>query len=217
MAYMHRVRRLPTVVAAEPGRPERPGAAATRRSSADLASGTTRWSPAMARDVRSTYAKLAGSWDDERGSYRSTPLADALARGGLLPPGRCVEIGCGTGRLTPLLEQVWDEVIGLDLTPQMLSRSTGRWRLLADASRLPLSDGVAAAAVLADVPLFATEVVRILTSGGIVVWSNALGSGAPHHVPVEVVLDALDAATPGRPWHAVVSDAGWGSWALLRR
>ncbi len=171
----------------------------------------------MAWRVRSTYARLAGSWDSERGSYRPVPVADALARGGTLPSGRCLEIGCGTGLLTPLLEQVWPQIACLDLTRQMLARSGARWRLVADASRLPLPDRIAVAVVLADVPLFASEVARVLTDEGVVVWSNALGPAAPHHVPVDTVLDALDAATPGRLWRAVVSEAGWGCWAVLRR
>ncbi|MGA8112307.1 MAG: class I SAM-dependent methyltransferase [Actinocatenispora sp.] len=214
---MTRVDRLPRVVDAAPGRPSRGGAADTRRDSRRIAEGTATWSAQRAREVRSRYAELAGSWDRERGGYRHLPLADALDRGGSVPSGPCLEIGSGTGLLTPLIRRVWPRVACLDLTPEMLSRSTAPWRLIGDASRLPFRDGVAAAVVLADVPLFAAEIARVLAPDGVVVWSNALGTEAPHHVPTEVVLDALDRVTPGRPWRAVASEAGWGSWAVCRR
>ena len=71
--------------------------------------------------------------------------------------------------------------------------------------------------VLADVPLFADEVVRVLATGGVVVWSNALGTDAPHHVPIESVVAALDRAEPASTWEAVTAEAGWGLWAVARR
>jgi hypothetical protein len=89
--------------------------------------------------------------------------------------------------------------------------------LVGDASRLPLPSGSAAAVVLADVPLFAVEVARVLAPGGVVVWSNALGADAPHHVPVGTVLDALNRATGGAGFGALTAEAGWGCWAVLRR
>jgi hypothetical protein len=48
------------------------------------------------------------------------------------------------------------------------------------------------------------------------VWSNALGTDAPHHVPLDVVRTTLDAASD-RPFTALTAAAGWGLWAVLRR
>lgn len=208
---------LPRAVAPAPGKPVRATARDKQRVSRALAEGSARWSTVLAAEVVREYSELAPVWDGERGGYRPVPLLDALARGGPLPAGPCVEAGCGTGLLTPLLERVWPEVVCLDLTPNMLRRSGASWRLLADASRLPVRDGRAAAVVLADVPLFAEEVVRVLAPGGVVLWSNALGVDAPHHVPIPAVLDALDRADPRPGWEAVTSEAGWGLWAVLRR
>lgn len=98
----------------------------------------------------------------------------------------------------------------------MLARSAAPARVLADASRVPLADGTAAAVVLADVPLFAEQVVRLLSADGVMVWSNALGEQAPHHVPLRIVLSALQRACD-TPWSAVTAEAGWGLWAVLRR
>lgn len=209
------IRSIERVVAAEPGKPTRPGAEDTQQTSREIAEHPETWSPELAADTVSQYAQLAPLWNDERGGYRKVPLADALARGGPMPAGLCLEIGAGTGLLTPQLAQVWPEVLSLDLSPDMLARSASPWRVRADASRLPVPDGSAAAVVLADVPLFATEMLRALREDGVVLWSNALGSDAPHHVPVGTVLAALDQAAPA--WNAVTSEAGWGLWAVFRR
>jgi len=69
----------------------------------------------------------------------------------------------------------------------------------------------------AGVPLFAGEVVRVLAPGGVVLWSNALGTDAPHHVPVETVLSVLRRASGGAAWSGVTAEAGWGLWAVLHR
>jgi SAM-dependent methyltransferase len=209
------IRTLPRTVPAPPGKPVRPEAAASRRTSRAIAEDPAMWSPDLARATVRQYAELAPAWEGERGGYRPVPLADALARGGPLPTGRCLEVGCGTGLLTPLLARVWPDVVCLDLSADMLGRSHAAWRGHADASRLPLADRVAAAVVLADTPLFAGEVMRVLAPGGVVVWSNALGVDAPHHVPVDTVCAALAQAS-GAAWSALTSEAGWGLWAVLR-
>jgi SAM-dependent methyltransferase len=237
------IRTLPRVVPAAPGKPARAEARDSQRTSLAIAEDPSVWSPELSRQTIRRYAELAPVWDGERGGYRPLPLADALERGGPWPGrggvggarlrqnpappalprggvggarGHCAEVGCGTGLLTPLLARVWPEVVCLDLSPAMLSRSQAPWRVVADASRLPLPDGSAVAVVLADVPLFAEEVVRVLAPGGVVVWSNALGTDAPHHVPIPTVCAALERAAR-TPWSAVSAEAGWGVWAVLRR
>ncbi len=205
------------MIPAPPDKPVRPEAREVQQRSLRLALQPWTWSAEQAQETTQRYTELARTWDGERGGYRSVPLADALARGGPLPPGLCLEVGSGTGLLTPLLTPIWPRVACLDLTWAMLRRSPAPATVLADAARLPVADGPAVAVILADVPLFAAEVVRVLAGDGVVVWSNALGADAPHHVPIEVVLSTLEAADPGRSWSAVTARAGWGLWAVLRR
>jgi SAM-dependent methyltransferase len=207
---------LAQVIPAAPGKPVRPEAAASQQASRELALHPSTWSHDQADQVVRRYTELAPAWDGDRGGYRPVPLTDALQRGGPWPDGLCLEVGCGTGLLSGLIEDVWPEVISLDLTWAMLTRAPGRWRVLGDAARLPVGDGSASAVVLADVPLFAGEVVRTLASDGVVVWSNALGEDAPHHVPIPTVLSALESASDGL-WSAVTAHAGWGLWAVLTR
>jgi hypothetical protein len=103
----------------------------------------------------------------------------------------------------------------VDLSRGMLARSAARCRVQADAARLPLPDGCADAVIIGDGPLFAAEVARVMADNAALVWSNALGTGAPFYLPTEVLVEVMTAAT-GRAWDATDSQAYWGSWAVLR-
>lgn len=197
-------------------RPERPGRREQQRRALRLATRPDTWSAQEARDVVATYIELAPNWEAQRGAYRTVPVADALRRGGPFRAGRCLDVGSGTGLLLPQLHRVWQDVVAIDLSPDMLARSAGSWRVRGDGAHLPVRSGSAAAVVLGDAPLFAAEVCRVLADRGRVLWCNALGDAAPAHVPVDVIRSAL-AEADGRPWTAVHSEAGWGSWAVLRR
>jgi SAM-dependent methyltransferase len=209
------IQNLERVRPPEPGKPHRPESAETQRFAQAIAAGQHTWTPDDARDVGQRFDAMAGTWDGERGGYRPVPMADALERGGPWPSGLCLELGAGTGLLTPLLTQHWPRVLGLDLSEQMLARNRHRYRARADAARLPLRSGAAAAVAIGDAPLFAAEVLRVLAPGGVIVWSNALGADAPFHVPAATLVAALSDSS-GREWHAVTSEAGWGSWAVMR-
>jgi methyltransferase family protein len=209
------VRRLPRVVASLPGKPQRPNAADNQRAMALVARDETRWNSEMAMSMESRFDELAETWDAERGSYRLTPLEDALNRGGPFPDGLCVEVGAGTGVLTRRLALQWSQLVAIDLSYGMLRRSPHPWRIKADAARLPIADGRAMVLVIGDAPLFAHETARVLAVGGALIWTNALGVHAPFFLPSKVLLESLQ--TAGGQWHGVASAAGWGSWVVLRR
>lgn len=176
------------------------------------------WSDAEAAALRADFDAAASVWNGDRGGYRLPVLSDALARGGPFPAGRAVEIASGTGLLTHRIQDVWPDTVAVDLSAGMLARSAARWRVQADASRLPLPDGFASAIVIGDGPLFAPEVARVLAHApdSVLVWSNALGTGAPFFVPTPILIQVMTEVT-GEPWDAVESEAHWGSWAVLRR
>jgi SAM-dependent methyltransferase len=102
-------------------------------------------------------------------------LVELLGRG----PGRCLDLGCGTGVFVPLLvEQAWT-VVGIDLSADQLRVARERVGGLveslvqADASALPFEDGsfdaVAAVLVHTDIDgydLALREVARVLRGGG---------------------------------------------------
>ena len=209
------IRELARVVPAPPGKPVREEAIRGQERARRLALQPGTWDRAEAAAMRAGFDEAACDWENSRGGYRRPVLVDALARGGPFPPGQAVEIASGTGLLTPLIAQVWPQVAAVDLSGGMLARSSAAGRVQADAARLPLAGGCAAAVVIGDGPLFAVEAARVLARAAVLVWSNALGDGAPFFVPVEILAGAMAAATD-YPWDAVCSQAYWGSWAVLR-
>lgn len=92
-------------------------------------------------------------------------------------PGRCVDIGCGTGVHAPALSRLGWSVAGIDLAPAQLQIARRRGRLSSpvcgDALRLPLSaasaDAVVAALIHTDVTDWGAvvrEAARVLRPGG---------------------------------------------------
>lgn len=192
-----------------------PGTADVFRAFArDLAAGRRPWTAETARFVAAQFDELAADWDATRATGRDDPLRDALTRGGPLPVGPCLELGSGTGLFTPLLSTVFPQVISVDLSLRMLRQAHGRSpvRVQVDASALPLPGSAVAAVAAIDMLLFPTETARVLTHDGVLLWINQLGSDGPLYLPATAVAAAL----PGT-WQATESEAGWGSWAVLRR
>src|SRR6266516_6437551 len=142
---------------------------------------------------------------------RFDPVSDALRRGGVEAGGRCLEVGSGTGQITPLLAAHFGKVVSVDLSAAMLEQAAGSpgSRLRCDAAQMPFADTVFDAAVLADTFCFAGELARVLTHDGVVVWVNVLGRDGPLYVPTAEIARAL----PGE-WGGVESTAGWGTWAV---
>jgi len=208
---------LPRVVPAPPGKPVRPEAAATQQLVASILADPSAWTPEIAALTAEVFDAMAPTWSDERGGYRAAPLHDALGRGAPLEGGRCLEIGSGTGVLTAGVARHWDDVVCVDLSVGMLERNPSPSRVQADASILPFSDGCFRVVVIGDAPLFAAETARVLEPTASIVWSNALGSGAPYHLGTAELLAALEAAAPASAWTATESEALWGSWAVLHR
>lgn len=100
-------------------------------------------------ESRAFFGPRAATWDTRFGD--DMPAYAAAVADAEIPAGAtALDAGCGTGRALPALRGAVGPsgaVIGMDITPQMLSvaRATGRARhavlVLADARRLPLADG----------------------------------------------------------------------------
>jgi malonyl-CoA O-methyltransferase len=93
---------------------------------------------------------------------------------------RALDVGSGSGRYLPLLESTGASVVlALDLSLAMLARSTGRWRVCADAHRLPFRRGafdVINASLMvgdvADLARWSREMARVLAAGGHLIYSD---------------------------------------------
>ncbi|MDF9817185.1 class I SAM-dependent methyltransferase [Streptomyces sp. SPB162] len=209
-------RHLARVLPTPPDKPVPPAAEADafRTFARGLAAGTLPWTTETANFIGGLFDSLAERWDTEQASGRSEPVLDALDRGGRFPRGVCLELGSGTGTYTPALSRAFTTVISVDLSQRMLQQARGRSpvRIRADASRLPLPDGSVGTVVAVDILLFAQETARVLRSDGVLLWINQLGPQGPLFLPGDDVARAL----PGT-WQAVEADAGWGTWASLRR
>jgi SAM-dependent methyltransferase len=213
----HRITVLPRVIDAPDGKPIRPEALDNQRLMAEILRDPSTWTPDLAAITTEVFDALSTNWVDERGGYRTAPLIDALERGSPPAHGRCLEIGSGTGVLTPHLAAVWRDLTCLDLSLGMMSHQQYTCQVQADASSLPFTDAAFSVIAIGDGPLFAAETVRVLRPDGALLWSNALGAGAPYYQPTDDILDALTEVAPDSSWSAVQSEALWGSWAVVRR
>jgi hypothetical protein len=112
------------------------------------------------------------------------------------------------------LAAAFGQVISLDLSEQMLRHATGRSpaRVRADAHALPLTDASITVVVAIDMLLFPTQIARVLAPAGALIWINQLGTNGPLYLPAHEVATAM----PGH-WHTTQAEAGWGTWAVLRR
>lgn len=211
------VRHLERVVPAAPGRVPAGGADnPIRNVTRQIAFEPGGWTPGRAAKVATLFDGLAPDWDARFATdpSRLVAVADALDRGGPFPDGPCLEVGSGTGIATRLLAERFSPVVALDLAWEMLRRAPADAgvRVQADGAVLPVADGRAGTVVLVNAFLFPAEVDRVLAPGGAVVWVNTYGDDTPIHLPAEDV----EAALPGR-WGGVAAEAGWGTWAVLRR
>jgi len=122
----------------------------------------------------------AARYDLARPSYPAEAVArvlDALAPSDR-PPGRIVDVGAGTGKLTALLVDRAAEVVAVEPDPQMLSVLAGRLpqvrALPGSAERIPLADGSVDAILAGQAfhwfsrPDADREFARVLRPGGVV-------------------------------------------------
>jgi len=187
---------------------------ATRRAAGLDAGG---WTGELRSQVGDYFDGIAGEWHTRNSPQRTAVVADALSRGldaVDLPVGPAVEVGSGIGTYSNLLAERFVNVVAIDLSLTMLKLAPigPAHRVQADGARLPLRDSSAAAVVLINAFLFPTEVERILSPGGALVWVNSSGE----QTPIYLSVDDLVAGLPGE-WTGTASRAGEGHWCVLRR
>ncbi len=105
-------------------------------------------------DVRRTYDLIAHDYDREIGDELDhKPLDRALltALVELVGSGRLADVGCGPGHVTRYLATLHDDVVGLDLSPEMVaiarSHAPGLSFDVASMLALPVAEGSWAGAV----------------------------------------------------------------------
>lgn len=176
------------------------------------------WSPTRRAEMQQLFDGLAPDWHTRAGPERQVIVRDALTRGHTRTGGRCVEVGSGTGLLTPALVEHFDHVVSLDLAPEMLGRSPrpgsvslGR----ADASLLPIRSGSVDAVTVVNMFLFAAEYARVLRPGGQLIFVSTSGDQTPIYLSSADVVAALEPALGDA--RAVASQFGFGTWTVVTK
>ncbi len=171
------------------------------------------WTPERAAEINAMFASYADRFAEYLAEGREVVPLDALARGDV-PRGLCLEIGSGNGATTPVIAPHFRRVVSMDVLTEMLCQAPPDLSDLiqGDAQYLPFRDGCADVVLLHNMFLFPAEVDRVLAPEGAVMWVNAQGPRTPIYLPAEEVAEAL----PGS-WTGVASEAGTGTWCVLRR
>ncbi len=172
------------------------------------------WTKQRADQIAQAFDALAPTWEEREHARHVSPLIDAIERGGPIPEGLALEVGSGTGIVTPYILNHFNNVISIDIAKEMLLKVKPRLAPLirCDSFYLPLRDNSIAAAILVNALLFPHEIDRVLTKNGVIIWVNTLGSDTPIHLSAESVEEAM----PGN-WSGIASEADWGTWVVLRR
>jgi ubiquinone/menaquinone biosynthesis C-methylase UbiE len=151
------------------------------------------------------YAVGASDWADYHTHWESYGLVH----------DRCVEIGCGAGRLTVHLVDSFDEVIGVEISPAMIALAEkqleGRARLvLADGFELPLTHASVSAAFstfvfqhfdsATDADTYWRELARVLRPRGTLMIQLPVHSWPHHRRVFQTVHAVLRTAGDVRAW-----------------
>lgn len=209
------IEHLPRVVPEAPGRPDpMPIAPVMQRTTREIAYESDTWTSERREQIAALFDSLARGWSQRASELRRDALEDAFARGGIESRGLALEVGSGTGIFTPWLAERLDRPVAVDISLEMLRLSPPEAapRVCADAADLPVRDGAVTALVLVNCFLFPGEVDRVLATDGALVWVSTIGDRTPIYLGADEVAEVL----PG-PWRGVTSEAGWGTWAVLRR
>jgi SAM-dependent methyltransferase len=145
--------------------------------------------------MRRQFDRLAPEWQAMRRPDAFAALERAL--GAIeTPPSRVLDLGTGTGSAALIVADRFPkaEVVGVDIAEGMLDEArtntppelAGRVRFeAADGSELPFADGSFDLVVLANMIPFFDELVRVVASGGRVLFSFSAGPETPIWVPPE--------------------------------
>jgi SAM-dependent methyltransferase len=146
------------------------------------------------------WERAAPTWDqrvNRSGPEYLAPFAAALLH--VRPePERAIDIGTGLGDGALLIAREFPHarVRGVDLSEEMVRRAQARIGLdpegrvafkVADASDLPFEDDSFDLVTQLNVPVFFSEIARVLRPGGSVVIAASFGASTPFYTPESVL------------------------------
>ena len=190
-----------------------------RRMTEEVARYPKAWT-SFREKVKAEFDRSAEMYDGRLGPDHLAPLAAALDR--VEAPRTALDIGCGTGVAADFIAEMFPStlVCALDISERMIrvglaKERTRRLRfLVADASLLPFGDSTFDLVCLVAVPIFATELARVLTDGGRAIATFPLGKETPIFLPASELERAFRRAGVVDIEHGT---SGRGTWTLAAR
>jgi hypothetical protein len=162
------------------------------------------------------YDQAAKGWDewvDTQPLYAS-PVEAGLAHAAR--PDVAIEVSCGSGQATPLLDGYATRLIATDTSLAMLGdapRALPRTSYaIVDVRRMPFRDGSVQLLVGLNAVPHTPEFARVIAPTGQLLWCTSFGAGTPLYVQPERFADLL-----GPGWRGEAGRAGHGEWLLLTR
>jgi ubiquinone/menaquinone biosynthesis C-methylase UbiE len=152
--------------------------------------------------IRRQFDRLAPEWD----SMRSSGFLDSFEAGLEAlpePPQRVLDLGTGTGAGALAIVRRFGkaDVVGVDLSEEMVARARGNLPAdlahrvgfdRADASDLPFEDASFDLVTHANMIPFFDELARVLRPGGYVLFAWSVGPETPIFVPTERLRRELE-------------------------
>jgi ubiquinone/menaquinone biosynthesis C-methylase UbiE len=135
--------------------------------------------------MRGLFDRIAPTWETRLDAHHLFAL-DAAVEG--LAPQHVLDVGTGTGVAALALAERFPaaEVVGVDLSPEMVAIAQGkggRARFeVADASKLPFEAAAFDLVALMNAVPFFDELARVTAPGGMVVFSFSRGPETPIYV-----------------------------------
>lgn len=185
--------------------------------------------PLLRNGVERFFDSAAAGWDS-RTETGTTSHLEALATATLrasIRPERILEIGCGTGAGCFFLAREFPQasVRGLDLSSEMIRRAVRKNGLdpearvafrVGDASSLPWKESSFDMVAQINMPVFFSEVERVLRPGGVAIITSSMGPDTPFFTPTptlrrgfsKVGMEAMDSGTAGKGSWLIASKPG---------
>ncbi|WP_331769252.1 class I SAM-dependent methyltransferase (plasmid) [Embleya sp. NBC_00888] len=163
--------------------------------------------------LESNYARQATSWRDwTRGQEGyDWPVRAGLAH--IAPAAWAVELCCGTGEATRAIIEAVPRVVATDVNTAMLAERDDipgvEWRA-ANVRALPFADHGVMLIVALNGVLFPSEIRRVLSPGGQLLWCTAFGPRTPLYVEPTQIHRSF-----GMDWQILQGRSGHGQWTLL--
>lgn len=185
-----------------------------RKVTRDSAFSSDTWTHSRAEKVAALFDELADTWSEKDFSLRGLPVFDSFARGNVERGNVGLELGSGTGAYSDYISKYYDLLLCVDISQEMLNRSTSRSGLLVrgDGSNLPVKDGSIDSLICINTLFFPREVDRILSPHGCLIWVSTSGAQTPIYLSPDEVSEVL-----GPRFQGISSEAGDGVWSVFHR